>query len=127
MPAPVHAQRVARLIADLDSHGFAARERATAELKKLGEEAGPAVRVALGARSSPEARQRLEAVLRARDARDPTAEQLLRLRGVEVLERCGTAKAQQFLEPLAQGPPDAALTADARAALDRLVRRPAVP
>jgi hypothetical protein len=44
-------------------------------------------------------------------------------RAVEVLERAGTAEARQLLEHLAEGEPEAFLTREARAALDRSARR----
>jgi hypothetical protein len=42
-----------------------------------------------------------------------------------VLERIGTPSACQMLEGLAKGAPEARLTRDARASLDRLAKRPA--
>ena len=43
-------------------------------------------------------------------------------RVVEVLERAGTPDARELLKTLAKGPPELALTQDARAALDRLAK-----
>jgi RNA polymerase sigma factor (sigma-70 family) len=49
------------------------------------------------------------------------------VRAVEAMELAGTAEARRTLEALAGGRPAAWLTRDARASLDRLARRPAVP
>ena len=58
--APADEQHVRRLIADLDSDEFAARQKAEAELEKLGELAVAACRKALAGAPSAEARRRLE-------------------------------------------------------------------
>jgi hypothetical protein len=42
---------------------------------------------------------------------------------VESLERVGTAAAQDLLRELAKGMPDATLTREAKASLERLTRR----
>jgi hypothetical protein len=47
-------------------------------------------------------------------------------RTLEVLEHMDTPEAHAWLRTLAQGEPDARLTLDAKAALARLARRPAV-
>src|SRR5581483_2422778 len=63
-PARVaEAERLARLIADLDSDEFAVRERATRELAGLGEQAAPVLREALKKSPSPEARRRMQDLL----------------------------------------------------------------
>jgi hypothetical protein len=46
------------------------------------------------------------------------------LRAVAVLEQIGTPEARQVLEVLRQGPAEARLTREAKAALTRLARRP---
>lgn len=48
---------------------------------------------------------------------------LLELRGVEVLERVGTAEARRFLKELAGGDPLARLTREASWALSRLEKK----
>jgi hypothetical protein len=124
----VDRQRLARLIADLDSDRFAVREEATAGLENLGELAEPALARALEGGPAPEARRRIE-WLRERIAeqrgRTPAAEPLRALRGVELLEQIGTPEARTVLGALARGTSEARLTREAKGALERLDRRPA--
>ncbi len=122
-PAPRgDAERIARLIADLDSGRFAVREEATNELTKLGDVAEPALRKALTAgQASAEARRRLERLLEELKRWSP--ERLRSVRAVEVLEHIGTPEAQVVLKTLAKGDPDARLTQEAKASFDRLAKR----
>jgi RNA polymerase sigma factor (sigma-70 family) len=119
--AGVGPKQLHRLIADLDSNQFAVRAAAVQELERLGEPAAPALRQALAGSPSAELRKQAEDLLAdLRLVRSP--EVLQQLRAVEVLERAGTPEARQLLEALAKGAPEARLTRDAHAALDRLGR-----
>jgi hypothetical protein len=122
-PAPPPAGRLARLIADLDAEDFAVRQRAAAELEKLGEAAAPALRKALAGRPSPEVRRRAGQVLAKLDA---APGRLRELRAVEVLERLNTPEAREVLRRLAGAGPEPPLARESAAALRRLQRpRPA--
>ncbi|HEV3256788.1 MAG TPA: hypothetical protein VG013_07915 [Gemmataceae bacterium] len=117
-----------RLIGDLDAKQFATRESAVEQLAKLDRAAEPAIRQALARRPSPEVRRRLESLLtNLRASLVTNAEGLRGTRAVAVLERIGSAEARKVLESLARGTPAANLTQDAKAALERLKRRAAVP
>ncbi len=116
-------KRVARLIADLDDDAFEARERASGELEMIGAAAEEAMRAALRNKPSAEQRRRLEEVLGRLKAGSPGGEPLRVTRAVAVLEQIGTPQAREVLQGLARGAPDAALTLDARSALDRLDKR----
>src|SRR5262249_3132527 len=70
------------------------------------------------ARRAEDLLQKLEGPVRA-------PETLRNLRAVEVLEHIGTAQAEEILKSLARGHPDARLTQEAKASLDRLGKRPA--
>ncbi|MCI0462384.1 MAG: WD40 repeat domain-containing protein [Gemmataceae bacterium] len=113
-------ERIATLIADLDSKQYRVRERAAAELAQLDEPAESALRQALAGMPSLEMRQRMEKILKDRDGKPPLQELLRALRAVEVLERIGTPKARAVLTTLARGYAEARLTREARAALTRL-------
>jgi hypothetical protein len=121
--AKIDIKEVEQLVADLDSDNFVLRDRATRELEHLGELATPALRKALERRPTPEVRRRLLALLETLEGPVSSAEQLRPLRAVEVLEHIGNAEARQVLEQLARGAPEARLTQEARASLQRLSKR----
>jgi WD40 repeat protein len=112
--------RVWMLIQQLDSSEYSARQAATAELTKLADLALPALYGTLkkGAASLEQKRRIEELVSRLED---PSAipSCLRELRGVEVLERLGSADARKLLETLATGDPESVLTRDARSVLAR--------
>ncbi|MGH7170950.1 MAG: hypothetical protein ACRELG_11785 [Gemmataceae bacterium] len=118
----VSAERLARLLADLDSDQFQTRERATAELKKLGGLVEPALRKAIASRPSLEVRLRIENLLDGLDHRVLSREELQGLRGVETLESIGSAEARRVLATQARGTPGFRLTDKARMAVERLTR-----
>jgi hypothetical protein len=91
------------------------------DLGALGEQARPALEKALVGEASLEVRQRVERLLQ-KLAGKPSGDRLRELRAVEALELAGGPEARQGLETLAGGPPDARLTREARAALQRLRR-----
>jgi RNA polymerase sigma factor (sigma-70 family) len=121
----VDQKRVVGLIADLDSNQFAVRESAEKELEKLGEIAGPACRKALEQKPTAEVRRRLEALLekQSQEWQNPSSERLRTLRAIEVLEHMATAEAKQVLSSLTKGAPEARLTQEAKASLERLSKR----
>jgi RNA polymerase sigma factor (sigma-70 family) len=120
-PGPaVDPEQVRACIADLDHPQFTVREKAEQGLSRLGAGAEPALRRALAANPSPEARHRLQVLL---DALRPTAREPLRLRrAVAVLEQIGTPAAREVLKGVAQRVPESILTREARASLGRLAR-----
>jgi RNA polymerase sigma factor (sigma-70 family) len=123
----VDRPRLARLIADLDNSRFAVRRKATADLERLGELAERALLRALESVPSLEVRRRIEQLLgriAKQRGRAPSPERLRTVRTVELLEQTGTAQARQVLEALARGTPEAWLTQEAKASLERLRRRP---
>jgi len=118
---PADAQKVAQLIADLDSNTFAMRKKAEDELEKLSELAEEALRNALHAKPSLEVKMRLQALLdKLEPGLAPNPQQLRILRALEVLETAGTPEAQEVLKAVAKGASRARVTKDAQAALDRL-------
>jgi WD40 repeat protein len=119
--AKPNAQRLAKLVAELDDDAFAVREKATLELEAMGDEAEGVVRKALQNKPSVEARRRLERIL-AKLGPDPAPARLRLWRAVEVLENCATDEARQVLKDLAKGAPEARLTQEAKASLERLDR-----
>jgi WD40 repeat protein len=117
------SRQVRRLIANLDSDGFATRDEAQNELEEIGEAALDALRQALANRLSPDARSRIETLILI--LRGPvTRQEVLRaLRAVAVLEDIATPEARELLQKLAKGAPGSRLTVEAKASLERLAKR----
>src|SRR5262249_5440730 len=95
------AERMARLIAELDDDSFKVRERAARELAEAGPDAADALRADLTKAPSLEKRRRLEELL-ARLSKGVELKRLRCLRALEVLERIGTAEAKDALRGLAE-------------------------
>lgn len=123
-PVALDADRIRRPLTDLDSDRFATREAATKELSEQGEAGESILRQALKADLSPEARWRIEDLLRQIEERDAGPAGLQRLRALEVLEHAGTPQAKQLLERLAGGAKEARLSRRAKSVLERLARLP---
>lgn len=111
-------QRLARLLTQLDDPQFVVRDKASQELDALGELAAPALMGVLKKGESLELRGRVERLLRKLD--ELTPDQRRAVRAVEVLEELATPEARKFLAKLAGGMPEARLTREARAAVQRL-------
>jgi hypothetical protein len=111
------------LIAELDNERSEAREQAFTELAGLENRAEPLLRKMSANDPSPEARRRIESLLNKLRGPLTFAPTIRLVRTVEVLEHAGTAEARQFLQKLAEGAPDARLTREAKAALQRLARQ----
>jgi hypothetical protein len=131
--ATAEEERIARLVRDLDAPKFAVRQSAGRELKAIGWPALRALLVELQRDLSLESRRRIELVVETIPARDgaadrlvPAGEALRSYRAIQVLERAGTAEARRVLVRLADGPAHAAITVQARRALDRLRSSPDV-
>jgi WD40 repeat protein len=114
---PVEPTRLARLVAGLDADAFADRERAEADLAKLGEKVEPVLRKLSKESTSAEVRRRSEGLL-ARITGSP--DRLYAGREVAVLEYSATPESRRLLQSLAGGLPGAGLTAEAHEALKRL-------
>jgi hypothetical protein len=112
----------ARLIEELDDMKFSVRERATAELAKLGRAAEPALRAVLEGPVSSEVRRRVNALLAKLKGLGPSPDALRAARALEVVEQIGGPEALKILEVLARsaGPPTAE---EAKAALRRVAER----
>jgi hypothetical protein len=108
-------------ITSLDDPHFAVRERATHDLRHLGELAAPALRRAFSGSRSLESRRRIQHLLHELDTWTPA--RLRVRRAIETLEAIANAGAAFLLAKLAGGSPEAHLTRQARAALERLRRR----
>jgi hypothetical protein len=111
---PVPLDKVAKLVAQLDSDNFATRQKAQQSLTDLGPAAEGALRKALEGQIALEVRQRLQQILDNRDK-----ETIRTLRAVEALEQSGSAESWQVLQALSEQAPDPRVAAAARAAIRR--------
>lgn len=115
-------KQIAKWIEQLDHPQFAVRERATAALAKVSDQAEEDLRRLLP-RATPEARDRIRRVLESVHESTQTPERLRMIRTLEVLEGQGTEAARAVLDELGRGAPQAFLTRDAAESLRRLERR----
>jgi WD domain, G-beta repeat len=116
---------IARQIADLDSDDFKVRQSAYRSLKECGLDAIGNIEAALSGSLSLETRKQLTELCELCQSGAPSPETLRQERGLAVLEWVGDADARIHVAHLAQGPTNAFLTAQARAALARLKSRAA--
>jgi WD40 repeat protein len=116
---PVEQDRLARLIADLDSNEVSTRDQATAQLNEIGEQAVPALRKA-NESASLEVRRRAQRLLDRLDRQVVTGPSARPVRAVELLERIGSAEARKLISELAGGAAQARQTQEAQASLKRL-------
>lgn len=117
------AARVAKAIEDLQSEKFERRQQAYAELEKLGEQAEPQLREALTKQATLELHRRIEQLLARLDQLDGPGDWLRRMRAFAVLEQMDVPEAEQLLKAIAAGAAEARLTKEAKAALERRIRR----
>ena len=96
--APPDKKRVENLLGLLDNDQFQARDKATRELLKIGEEIVPALDKALATNPSQESKQRLEGLRGKLTGMTLQGERLRAYRAIEVLELIGTPEARQVLQ-----------------------------
>jgi WD40 repeat protein len=90
----------ARLIEELNSEDFTTRERATAELERLGQIAVPLLDRALEGDLTLDARRRIEKILE----KSQKPEEVVRCwRAIDLLEQIGTPAAQEVLKAINKG------------------------
>jgi WD40 repeat protein len=120
---PVDQKVIEDLLDDLNSPKFQVRDKANAQLEKLGDLAGPLLRQKLAGTPTLETRQRMERLLAKLNGAVQSPETLQELRAIEVLERIGTRDALEALTPLAKGAPGHRVTVDAHDAVQRLEKQ----
>jgi hypothetical protein len=96
---------VARLIDDLNSDRFAARDQAMQQLSKLGAVVESALTAALAKNPPLEAQQRLQRLLAKLQAPNTTPRALQEARAVELLEHLGTPKPESCSTSSPAAPP----------------------
>jgi hypothetical protein len=117
-------EQIAEWIRQLDAPQFTVRERATAALIKVVDEAEGELRRTLS-RATPEVRERIHRILDGIHDVDRSADRLRQIRALEALEGQGTPAARAALDELGRSNSSSLLAREAREALHRLERRPA--
>jgi WD40 repeat protein len=117
-------KRIPQLLADLDNDQFAVREAASKELEELLPDAEERLQTAQRTDPSAEVRRRLGDLLERNTGKTPAPKLLRQMRALEVLEHISTPEAGNVLKKLAAGARQARLTQEAKAAVERLERRP---
>jgi hypothetical protein len=110
-------------LANLDDDSFAVRQRANAELARLGPSADPALRQALATASSVEVQRRIERLLGPRRATPLAPEARRGLEGLELLVEIGTPEARRALQDLSQASLAVPFGPEVSSALERLDKR----
>lgn len=118
--AGLSPERVAQLVADLDSNAFRTREAAAKELEAAGPVASAALRAAAEKAASAEVRKTAADLLARVDGVPTNPDDLRAIRAVEVMETIGTVGAREVLARWAAGPAGAWLTTEAVSAVARL-------
>jgi HEAT repeat protein len=98
---------------------FLVRQKAEAELRRLGNQVTPSLKKALKTAPSPEVERRLQNLLKNNEDGLAHGDGLRGIRAVEVLEWLGTPPARALLQKLAADPTPGPLRAEARAAVAR--------
>jgi RNA polymerase sigma factor (sigma-70 family) len=111
-----------KLLDSLDSDEFAEREAASKALAAYGEAVELDLQRELAKENSAEKNRRLLQLLE-RLAPGASAVDVRRARAITALAWANTAEARQLLEALSSGAPEARLTREAKAALERLGRK----
>ncbi len=123
-PVPVgDAERIGKLVGDLENEDYNTRKKAVVELRKLGQQALPALIQAAERGNSDAARQLVLRLDVERRLAGPAREVL----AVDVLARIGGGEARGVLASLAKGAADMPLTVRAQAALERLDKQESLP
>jgi hypothetical protein len=120
---PADPKVVKQLLEDLNSDQYTVRQKASAQLEKLADLAGPALREKLESKPSLEMRKRIESLIDKLDGPVTLPDLLRSLRAVELLELIGTPEARQALVLLANGAPGHRMTEAAQGAVMRLDKR----
>jgi WD40 repeat protein len=117
-------KEILRWIIDLDDEDYTVREKASAQLERLGDRPEALLRKALACPPSLEVRRRIEPLLEKQKKAIPVGNSLRALRAVEILELVATPEARALLNALSRETNWRLLAAEADAAHARLTKIP---
>ncbi len=89
----------------------------------MGDQAEAALRRVLEGQPSAEVHHRVSRLLDQLQGTTHSRQRLAQIRGLEILEQIGTPAARHVLKALASGAPEASLTKQAKADLERLEKQ----
>jgi hypothetical protein len=121
--AHIERGKLEKDIANLASDDFTTRQKAETALVEAADTARIPLEQALRTPRDLEQCLRLKRLVALLDS--PSGNRLRQHRAILALEERGTHRARHLLQKLATGAPEARLTQEAKAALERLARRPA--
>jgi RNA polymerase sigma factor (sigma-70 family) len=121
--AAVDAKRVKDLVGQLDDE-FKVRQKAIADLERMGEQIVPFLDKRLAANPPLETRLVIQALRTNMTSLNLHDDRLQAFRAIETLENISTPEARQLLQVLAEGAPFALITTNAEAALRRMGEAP---
>lgn len=113
-PMTLDAKEADRILKDLDADDFATREKASAELTKMGPSATPALQEMMGKTDSLEVKRRLEMIL-LKLSEGETVQQ--GRRGLKILVILPGKEARAIVEDISKQTPPTWLTEEAKKAL----------
>jgi len=111
---------VAQMIHGLGSDKFGVREKASRELRDLGELAVGPLRAARKGNTTAEQARRIDRLLSQLAGPVPSSEELRQIRALAALEQIGGAEVQKVIARLASGASETRLTLEAKGSLQRL-------
>lgn len=120
--SPEQRAKVEKWIADLDDPEFTKRDQAMKDLRQVAHQFGPLLKARLEKADPGEIRNRLTFLLKQVEIEPLPASLVTELRAVTVLEQLATPEARELLTKVAEGAPQARLTVEAQAALERVTK-----
>jgi hypothetical protein len=124
LPPEVSPEQLRGLLGALDHQQFAVRAQASNELSQLLPRMEADLRRAAQEYSSLEVRRRLQLLLKKADGHTLSPEHLQIVRALEVMEMIGNEEVRELFQRHAREAPTSWLGQEAKAALERLARRP---
>ena len=122
-PQAIDRKEIERQIADLSSKDKATGDRAQAALQRIAPRIEPLLDDALAKQHTPEARRRVEQLLKGISCFETSPERLRELRCVEVLEGIGGDKARAVLESSIEATAHTRLGAEIKSTIERMKGR----
>jgi WD40 repeat protein len=119
----VAAERIEKLVAQLDSDSSDERDKAQQQLAKLASQAGNQLRDMMDKAASEEVRERLKTLVESAKSARPTSEEIRACRAIAIARQIGGPQAVKVLDTLAKSTKDSRPAIEAADALKELSAR----